>query len=466
VIRRYAAGIQLAAALADAAVALLTVVALSLLRFGEDWESLWASRLPDPLLFGLGYALLWSTMLWLSGHYRIRNRRTFLEDAAIIAKSTAGTALVVLAMLYLLRMPDVSRLFMLLLFPAQFTAALILRAPIRLALLGVWRRGLDPLQILVVGTSTRALRFAGQLRSHRELGLHIVGFLSDGSEDGAGVRVLGRVEDLPDVLHKYVVDEIAVCLPFREWDKIEVLIGICQDEGKSVRIPIELPERALSRGHVEEIDGVPLYSLVSGPDRMFALGAKRILDIGVAMFGIVSLSPLMLLVGMTVFVVDGTPVIFRQCRVGRHGRLFTMLKFRTMTRDAEARQAGMADLNEVRGHAFKIKNDPRVTRLGTWLRKTSLDELPQLWNVLAGDMSLVGPRPPLESEVARYDIWHRRRLSMKPGVTGLWQIRGRREPNFDKWVEADLEYIDRWSLWLDLKILAATIPSLMTMTGR
>jgi exopolysaccharide biosynthesis polyprenyl glycosylphosphotransferase len=466
VIRRYAVGIQFAAALADAAVALLTVVALSLLRFGADWENLWALRLPDPLLFGLGYAALWSSMLWLSGHYRIRSRRTFLEDAAIIARSTAGTAVVVLAMLYLLKMPDVSRLFMLLLFPAQFAAALLLRAPIRFLLLRIWRRGFDPLRILVVGTSARALRFAEQLRSHRELGLHIVGFLSDGSETGAGTQVLGRVEDLPDVLHRYVVDEIAVCLPFREWDKIEILIGLCQDEGKSVRIPIELPERALSRGQVEEIDGVPLYSLVSGPDRLFALGLKRLFDIIAAVFGIVISSPLMLLVGILVLLVDGAPVIFRQCRVGRHGRLFTMLKFRTMTRDAEARQASLAELNEVKGHAFKVRNDPRVTRLGRWLRKTSLDELPQLWNVLVGDMSLVGPRPPLESEVARYDIWHRRRLSMKPGVTGLWQIRGRREPNFDKWVEADLEYIDRWSLWLDLKILASTIPSVMTMSGR
>jgi lipopolysaccharide/colanic/teichoic acid biosynthesis glycosyltransferase len=143
-----------------------------------------------------------------------------------------------------------------------------------------------------------------------------------------------------------------------------------------------------------------------------------------------------------------------------------MLKFRTMTRDAEARQTSLAELNEVRGHAFKVRNDPRITRLGKFLRRTSLDELPQLLNVLNGDMSLVGPRPPLESEVARYDVWHRRRLSMKPGVTGLWQIRGRLEPNFDRWVEADLEYIDRWSLWLDLKILAATIPSVMTMSGR
>jgi exopolysaccharide biosynthesis polyprenyl glycosylphosphotransferase len=465
VIRRYAAGIQIAAALADAGVALLTVIALTQLKIRDDWDILW-TRLPDPPLFAIGYAVLWSSMLWLSGHYRIRHRRIFLEDAAIIGKSTAGTAVVAFAMLYLLRMPDVSRLFMLLLFPAQFATALVLRAPIRLLLLAIWRRGLDPLQILVVGTSSRALRFADQLRSHRELGLHIIGFLSDVPDAVPSARVLGRIEELPDVLHTYVVDEIAICLPFREWDKIEVLIGICQDEGKSVRIPIELPERALSRGHVEEVDGVPLYSLVSGPDRLFALGLKRLFDIVVAALAILILFPVMLIVGMTVWIVDGAPLIFRQCRVGRNGRLFTMLKFRTMTRDAEAQRITLAELNEVKGHAFKVRDDPRITRLGKLLRRASLDELPQLLNVLIGDMSLVGPRPPLESEVAHYDVWHRRRLSMKPGVTGLWQIRGRREPEFDKWVEADLEYIDRWSLWLDIKILAATIPSVMTMSGR
>ena len=154
-------------------------------------------------------------------------------------------------------------------------------------------------------------------------------------------------------------------------------------------------------------------------------------------------------------------ILFRQTRVGLHGRTFQMVKFRTMVSDAEERLAELAERNEIKGPAFKIERDPRITRVGRVLRRTSLDELPQLWNVLHGEMSLVGHRPPLPSEVQGYDLWHRRRLSMKPGMTGLWQVKGRREPHFDRWVEIDLEYIDSWSLWLDFRILARTVPAML-----
>jgi lipopolysaccharide/colanic/teichoic acid biosynthesis glycosyltransferase len=167
----------------------------------------------------------------------------------------------------------------------------------------------------------------------------------------------------------------------------------------------------------------------------------------------------MLAIAVAIAIDGGRPILFRQDRIGLHGRPFRVAKFRSMTHDAEARRAGLADQNEINGRAFKITDDPRVTRVGRFLRRTSLDELPQLFNVLRGEMSLVGPRPPLPGEVDSYDLWHRRRLSMKPGITGLWQVRARREPEFDRWVAADLEYIDRWSLWLDVKILARTIPA-------
>ena len=148
------------------------------------------------------------------------------------------------------------------------------------------------------------------------------------------------------------------------------------------------------------------------------------------------------------------------------GRRFRLIKFRTMVRDADSRLAELEHENEIQGRAFKLTNDPRVNRVGRFLRRSSLDELPQVWNVLRGHMSLVGPRPPLPSEVERYDAWHRRRLSMKPGITGLWQIAGRREPEFDKWVEMDLEYIDHWSPWLDVKIILRTVPALLRAQGR
>jgi len=205
---------------------------------------------------------------------------------------------------------------------------------------------------------------------------------------------------------------------------------------------------------------------VYGPDRALSLFAKRVIDVLCAGVGLVLASPLLLSIALHVRRAEGAPVIYRQMRIGLNGRPFEVLKFRTMVPDAERQVAQLELFNEVRGRAFKITNDPRLTRSGRFLRRTSLDELPQLWNVLRGEMSLVGPRPPLPAEVRDYDVWHRRRLSMKPGMTGLWQVSARNDPDFDQWVQRDLEYIDRWSLWLDLKILALTVPAVVSLQGR
>lgn len=193
---------------------------------------------------------------------------------------------------------------------------------------------------------------------------------------------------------------------------------------------------------------------------------KRLIDVVGALLGLVVLSPLFVALGLVILVLDGRPILFRQERVGLGGRPFTVSKFRTMVPDAEARRAELGARNEIHGPGFKITEDPRLTRTGRFLRRSSLDELPQLWNVLNGEMSLVGPRPPLPSEVASYDGWHRRRLEVKPGITGLWQITARHEGDFDLWVRLDLAYIDRWSLWLDLRILARTVLVVLAFEGR
>jgi lipopolysaccharide/colanic/teichoic acid biosynthesis glycosyltransferase len=185
------------------------------------------------------------------------------------------------------------------------------------------------------------------------------------------------------------------------------------------------------------------------------------MDVVLATIALVLLSPLLVAIAVWLRAVDGPPVLFRQVRVGLNGRQFQVVKFRTMIPDAEERLAEITSLNEIKGPAFKVTDDPRLSRTGQILRSTSLDELPQLWNVIKGEMSLVGPRPPLPAEVAGYDLWHRRRLSMKPGITGLWQVHARRSEDFDQWVELDLAYIDRWSLWLDLKIMARTVPAML-----
>jgi lipopolysaccharide/colanic/teichoic acid biosynthesis glycosyltransferase len=194
--------------------------------------------------------------------------------------------------------------------------------------------------------------------------------------------------------------------------------------------------------------------------RALARGRKRLFDVAVGWVALVLLAPLLAFVGLLIRAVDGGPVLFRQTRIGLNGRPFRLIKFRTMEPGAEDRLGELMARNEIRGPAFKVTDDPRLTRTGRVLRATSLDELPQIWNVLRDEMSLVGPRPPLPWEVDAYDPWHHRRLAVKPGITGLWQVQAREGEDFDQRVELDLEYIDRWSMWLDLEIIVRTIPAM------
>jgi lipopolysaccharide/colanic/teichoic acid biosynthesis glycosyltransferase len=213
--------------------------------------------------------------------------------------------------------------------------------------------------------------------------------------------------------------------------------------------------------------GMPLMLLVSGPNRTPAMVVKDVVDVAGAIVGLVLVSPVLAAAAIAVLVADGRPILFTQPRAGLNGRPFKIVKFRTMTRDADAHRDSLRSRNDISGSAsFKLADDPRVTRLGRVLRKTSIDELPQLWNVLRREMSLVGPRPHPFDDVAGYAPWHRRRLSVKPGITGLWQVKGRLDPTFDNWVQLDLEYIDQWSLWLDFRLLLQTVPALLRAEGR
>jgi exopolysaccharide biosynthesis polyprenyl glycosylphosphotransferase len=294
-----------------------------------------------------------------------------------------------------------------------------------------------------------------------------VGFLGDPPAGPATPwPYLGPISSVARVLHEGVIDEVAICLPPTEWSLVDDVITLCQDEGKIVRIPLEAPQIESGLRFVEDLDGTAVLSLVQGPDRAVSLWLKRCFDIVGATVGLVVLSPLLLGVTLYILARDGRPVLFRHTRVGMHGRPFTILKFRTMVRDAEERREEVAALNMIRGAAFKIDSDPRTTSWGHILRRTSIDELPQLWNVLRGDMSLVGPRPAPPREVEVYDVWHRRRLSMKPGMTGLWQVTARIDRDFDDRARLDLDYIDRWSLWLDLRIVAKTVSAVLQAEGR
>jgi len=232
-----------------------------------------------------------------------------------------------------------------------------------------------------------------------------------------------------------------------------------------VRFALNIFPHTKAKVDLEDLDGVPLLTFSTSPNSQLQLMAKRATDVTLSALLLFLGMPVVLVIALLVKITSGGSILFRQTRCGLNGRFFTLYKFRTMIEDAEARRRDLWHLNEMNGPVFKVRNDPRVTAFGRFLRKFSLDELPQLWNVLRGDMSLVGPRPPIPEEVAQYQRWQRRRLAMKPGLTCLWQISGRNELDFNRWIELDLEYIDSWSPSLDWKILWKTIPVVLSGRG-
>lgn len=473
-IRRHITAFRLALFAADGLTAAVLFAIASIVRLGPRWQNIWGAIGIETAVAMLTYALIWGSVLWLFGLYRLRARLTIRSETLDIVKAGVLIAVLTFAALYVLKLPEISRLFLLVLFSLQIVVTVASRFALRIAFILARRRGMNTRYVLVVGTGSSAQAFADRIERHRELGLRVIGHLEVRDDDGpAGRRgtpeapmllsrpILGHVDDLEDILHSRVVDEVAVCLPAGSVGLVEPITRLCEEEGKVVRIPLTDYTILLPGGRIEEFDGISVLSLVYGPDRVVGLFAKRIVDIALSAMALVVLSPLLALVGIAILLDDGHPILFRQPRVGLHGRIFRVAKYRTMVRDAEARVAELQAQNVIKGPAFKIAVDPRLTRVGRWLRKTSVDEFPQFWNVLRGEMSLVGPRPPLPREVAEYDIWHRRRLAMKPGITGLWQVSARHEEEFDRWVELDLDYIDRWSLWLDLKIMVKTIPAML-----
>ena len=448
---------------ADALSALALFLVLSLALFGNAWVSTWRNAGFDPFAIATIYAAAWVGALWIHDLYRLRSRWSIRSEVRDVLRADLLLAVASFSALFLFKLPDVSRRFLITLFVAQLIVTLASRISIRLTLGALRDRGRNRHYMLVVGTDAAARRFADRVERHRELGLRVIGHLALAAEstDAVGPRpVLGTLDDIETIFHAHVVDEVAICVSAEHLGLVEPVTRLCEEEGKIVRIPVADLGLTLPGGRLEEFDGISVLSLAYGPDRVLALAGKRLVDIVVGVVALILLTPVLGLVALLVRALDGGPILFHQTRVGLHGRPFEVAKFRTMQPDAEGRLAELLDRNEIRGPAFKVTDDPRLTRTGRILRATSLDELPQIWNVLRGEMSLVGPRPPLPREVEGYDLWHRRRLSMKPGITGLWQVQGRREEEFDRWVELDLAYIDRWSIWLDLKIMVRTIPAM------
>ena len=462
-IRPHLTLLRLALMIADGLGAFLLFIVLSMIRYGPNWQTTWNQQTAlDPYLLAIGYSLAWTTIGWATGLYRLRARWTLLGDLRDVLHMAAIVLVVVLSSLYFFKLEDVGRLFLALLFSSQVVVTALSRIVVRRVFGALRARGVSGRYMLVVGAGEAAQTFADRVDRRRDLGLRVVGHLSVRGESPTALRrpLLGGIDDIESVFSSRAVDEVAICLPPSGWPLIEPITLLCREVGKAVRIPLDTIGLTWPNGRVEEFEGSPILSHVQLPDRVVALAVKRMLDIALSALALVVLSPVFLATAVAIRLADGGPVLFRQVRVGRHGRLFTIAKFRTMVLDAEARYEEVASLSDTHGPAFKMTADPRITRVGRFLRKASIDELPQLWNVLRGEMSLVGPRPAPPREVAGYDIWHRRRLAVRPGITGLWQVEARRDEDFDRRASLDLRYIDQWSVLLDLAIMARTIPAL------
>lgn len=345
-----------------------------------------------------------------------------------------------------------------------------LRLFVRPLLRALRRRGLNTRSFLFIGRGETATRMAASINSRRDFGIHILGELAFSGEETRppipGVPHLGTTAELQDILKKHAVDEIVVCPTDGVWaTEVKSLLRFCQTTGLSWRLAPDCFGIPAERSSVDYIGDVATYAMAGGFGARRLLWLKRGIDIAGSGIGLILLAPLMLGIAAAVKLTSSGPILFRQVRVGVNGRLFNMFKFRSMVKNAEAIRAQLADKNEQAGPVFKMKGDPRITPIGRFLRRYSLDELPQLINVLRGDMSLVGPRPPIPSEVMQYDWWQRRRLSVRPGLTCTWQVSGRNAIGFEQWMEMDLAYIDGWNLALDMKIMAKTVKEVMRGGG-
>lgn len=328
------------------------------------------------------------------------------------------------------------------------------------------KRGIGLSRLLVVGAGTQGRLIMQNIVAQPDLGYNVVGFVDDQrTEDIGRFRALGTLDDIPRLIYETGIDEVIIALPSASHKRIIDIMMLCQREGVGFRIVPDFFELSLSKVDINDMNGIPLIGIREVSIQGWNLMIKRLLDLAVSLLVLVVTSPLIAVIALAIKLDSPGPVLYTQTRVGRAGRHFQFYKFRSMKVGAEEELASLADLNEASGPIFKIRNDPRLTRVGRFLRRLSLDELPQFYNILIGDMSLVGPRPPLPREVEQYEDWHFKRLDVSPGLTGLWQVSGRSELTFDEMVLLDIWYIENWSLGLDLKILLRTIPAVLLARG-
>ena len=414
--------------------------------------------------------LAWHVIFAMCGLYKSKRLSTQKEEMILEWKATtlATVCLLVVAVSFRIRMVTPS--FLVLFWGITSIGMVMSRLSLQRFLGHVRLRGRNLRYILILGTNCRAMDFARRIEMTPEWGYRNLGFVDrewagSGEFRKAGSPIVSGLKELPEFLRKNVVDEVAVYLPLRSFYEDAARIAtLCEKHGIIVRFDSDI--FGLRAEQAEEIETSHTVATRGTMREGWPLMVKRTFDIAGSLVLLILLLPLLAAVAILIRMTSQGQVFFRQERVGLNKRRFSIFKFRTMVPEAEKMMAQLEKLNEVSGPVFKIKNDPRTTPIGKWLRRTSIDELPQLLNVLKGDMSLVGPRPlPVRDYEGFGEDWQRRRFCVRPGITCLWQVQGRSSVGFEQWMRLDMQYLDEWSLWLDLKILAMTIPAVLKGSG-
>ena len=411
--------------------------------------------------------LAWPLILGRFGIYQSQRRDALSQTLARLLAANGLGALLLSTLAALLDAPLAPA------FPLAFaTTNFLAQALLRVGLYGFLhvarRTGRNTRNLLVIGAGPRAARALATIEQHPEWGLCVLGFVDDGDSDFVPLvpsEKVHKMVELPQLLRDSTVDEVLVACPRAMLDSIVPVVHECAQIGVPVTLLTDLFGDELPPPRIGRFDSLGTVTFAPVHHNEAELAVKRAVDIVGAAIGLVLTAPIVGLAALAIKLDDGGPAIFRQWRCGLNGRQFRMLKLRTMVPDADRMKADLLHLNELDGPVFKITDDPRVTRVGRYLRKWSIDELPQFWNVFRGDMSLVGPRPPTPDEVVLYEGSDRRRLSMRPGLTCLWAVAGRNHITFDEWMRLDLEYIDTWGLGLDARIALRTIPAILSGRG-
>jgi exopolysaccharide biosynthesis polyprenyl glycosylphosphotransferase len=405
----------------------------------------------------------------VEGLYDRRRGSSWLDDIYIISTSTLVGIAIMIFIFFLYRAHFYSRLIFLYAVLLIVTFLSLSRLIERQIGARLRRRGVGVDRVLIVGAGTVGRAIMRSILARPELGYSPVGFVDDDPKkqetDIGPFKAMGGTGDLAAILRNEAIDQVIVTLPWMSHRKVLGIIADSERQGVRARFVPDLLQMSLSQVDTDVMDGIPLIGVKEPILKGWKIALKRFIDIFISSTALLVLSPFLSLTAILIKLDSPGPVFFKQTRLGRGAKPFTCYKFRSMWEDAEEVKPALSELNEAAGPIFKIKDDPRVTRMGKVLRRFSIDELPQLINVFRGDMSMVGPRPPLPCEAEEYEDWHHERLKIPSGITGLWQVMGRSDLTFDEMVMLDLYYAENWSLWQDFKIMLRTIPTVLFGRG-